>query len=102
MSTNEPIAGQRENIFGSRKTAGFVIMVLSILALVALVSKLHTPNEVSTAALYCIAIGGLFTMGGQALVDSVAKWRSGIESTTSSSVKERETTVIKTADAVKA
>jgi hypothetical protein len=78
MSANEPELS-RENILGSRKTAGFVIMVLSILALVALVSKLHTPNEVAEAALYCIAIGGLFTMGGQALVDSVKNWRSGVQ-----------------------
>lgn len=74
MSSNEPVA-PRENILGSRKTAGFVIMVLSILALVYVATKLHTPEAIANSALYVIALGGLFTMGGQALVDSVAKWR---------------------------
>lgn len=75
MSSNEPLA-TRENILGSRKTSGYVIMVLSILANVWLVSKMHTPNEIAIAALWVIALGGLYTIGGQALVDGVAKWRA--------------------------
>lgn len=74
MSSNAPLV-PRENIFGSRKTAGFVIMVLSVIALVYVTTKLGTPPEIANSALYVIALGGLFTMGGQALVDSVAKWR---------------------------
>ncbi len=77
MSTNEPAELKRENILGSRKTSGFLIMVISILALVALVSELHTPSEVAIAALWTICGGGLWTMGGQALVDTMAKFKSG-------------------------
>lgn len=77
MSTNEPTELKRENILGSRKTSGYLIMVLSILACVALVSKMKTPSEISTAALWCIAVGGLYTIGGQALVDGIAKWKCG-------------------------
>ena len=76
MSTNEPVI-QRENILGSRKTSGYLIMVLSVLACVWLVSKMSTPAEISKAALWCIALGGLYTIGGQALVDGVAKWKCG-------------------------
>ncbi len=74
--TNEIVA-PRENIFGSRKTSGYVIMVISILANVWLVSKMHTPNEIAIAALWVIAVGGLYSIGGQALVDGIAKWKSG-------------------------
>lgn len=76
MSTNEPLVS-RENILGSRKTSGYLIMVLSILACVWLASKVHAPIEIATAALYCIAVGGLYTIGGQALVDGIAKWKCG-------------------------
>ncbi len=96
MSANEPTDLKRENILGSRKTSGFVIMVLAILSLVALVSKLHTPNEVAEAALYVICGGGLFTMGGQALVDSVAKWKSGPAVTSTQTTETNRTVDIKT------
>lgn len=76
MSTNEPLS-QRENILGSRKTSGYLIMVLSILACVWLASKVHAPIEIATVALWCIAVGGLYTIGGQALVDGIAKWKCG-------------------------
>lgn len=75
MSSTEPVP-LRENILGSRKTSGYVIMVLSILSNVWLTSKMHTPNEIAIAALWVIALGGLYTIGGQALVDGVAKWRT--------------------------
>jgi hypothetical protein len=89
MSANETLP-MRENILGSRKTSGYVIMVLSILANVWLVSKMHTPNEIAIAALYVIAIGGLYAIGGQALVDSIAKWKSG---TFTSTVQATPTTL---------
>ncbi len=95
MSTNEPTV-PRENILGSRKTSGFVIMVISILALVWLVSKMGTPNEIAVAALYMIAVGGLFTMGGQALVDAVAKWKSGPGVTSTQTTEINRTVDIKT------
>jgi len=80
MSANEPLP-LRENILGSRKTVGMVIGVLSILADVWLTSKMTTPNEVAIASLYMISAIALYTVGGQALVDSVARWKSGAPQT---------------------
>lgn len=76
MSTNEPLQA-RENILGSRKTAGMVIGVLSILADIWLVSKMGTPSEIAIASLYMISALGLYSIGGQALVDSVSRWKDG-------------------------
>ncbi len=90
MTANElPL---RENILGSRKTSGYVIMVLSILANVWLTSKMHTPNEIAIAALWVIAIGGLYSIGGQALVDGIAKWKSGTYTSTTEATPAKITT----------
>lgn len=59
----------------SRKIVSFVVMVLSVLALVYVSTKIGAPDNVSIQALWVIGAGGLFTIGGQSLVDSVAHWR---------------------------
>jgi len=91
MTVNVPTELKRENILESRKTAGFVIMVLSILATVALATYMKTPPEIAIAALYVNAAGGLFTIGGQSLVDSVAKWRGPASVSTSETIRTTET-----------
>lgn len=80
MSSPDPQSTQpvvRENILGSRKTANYIIMVLSILANVWLSAHTHVPIEIAIAGMWTIALGGLYTIGGQSLVDSIAKWKSG-------------------------
>lgn len=83
MSANEPLA-KRENILGSRKTAGMVIGVISILLDVWLSSKMNTPHEVAIASLYMLSAIALYGVGGQALVDSVERWKSGPQPTSTS------------------
>jgi hypothetical protein len=59
----------------SRKIVSFIIVLLGVIALVYVTTKIHTPENVAIQALWVIGAGGLFTIGGQSLVDSVAKWR---------------------------
>lgn len=60
----------------SRKILSFVLLVFGTLATVATTTALHTPENISIQALWVIGIAGLFTIGGQSLVDSVAKFVS--------------------------
>jgi hypothetical protein len=59
----------------SRKIKAFLWMVSSIIALVWVATTIHAPENVVIQALWVIAAGGLFTIGGQSLVDSIGKWR---------------------------
>jgi len=60
----------------SRKLVGYLFLVLSVLATLALTTFMVTPEEIAKAGLWVIGAGGLFTIGGQALVDAVtrSKW----------------------------
>lgn len=59
----------------SRKVLGFCAMAVAVILVIAVSTKLGTPDPVSTQALWVIGMGGLFLIGGQALVDSVTNWR---------------------------
>jgi hypothetical protein len=59
----------------SRKIVSFVVVVMGVLALVAVTTKMHTPENVSVQALWVVGACGFFTIGGQALVDAVSKWK---------------------------
>jgi hypothetical protein len=59
----------------SRKILAFVVVVLGVLALVTVTTKLGTPNEVATNALWIVGFSGFFTIGGQSLVDAISKSR---------------------------
>lgn len=52
------------------------MLVISVLATLALTTFMNTPAEIANAGLWVIGSGGLFTIGGQALIDAVmrSKW----------------------------
>ena len=60
----------------SRKLVGYLLLVMSVLATLALTTYMNTPEEIAKSGLWVIGTGGLFTIGGQALVDTVmrSKW----------------------------
>lgn len=58
----------------SRKIRAFLWMALSIMVCAALLTKVGTPEAVITQAMWIIGFGGLFTIGGQSLIDTVSKW----------------------------
>lgn len=70
---NEFLSSFHKNRQQSRKIKSFLWMVVSVLALVALATKIGTPENVTIQALWVVAAGGLFTIGGQALVDALGK-----------------------------
>lgn len=81
----------------SRKILGFILLVLAVLALVAVVTHLHTPEAIAINALYMIGFGGMFTIGGQALVDAILRSKWGAPSVPSESkVVTTESTVTST------
>ena len=57
----------------SRKIKAFIIMALAVIGCMLASTFAHTPADIATHALYIIGAGGLFTVGGQALVDSLGK-----------------------------
>ena len=60
----------------SRKLVGYLLLVMSVLATLSLTTYMNTPEEIAKSGLWVIGVGGLFTIGGQALVDTVmrSKW----------------------------
>lgn len=73
-----------------RKVKSFLWLVVSVLICVYTTTKINAPNDVAIQALWIIGMAGLFTIGGQSLVDSIEKWavtRSNVslERTTSTS-----------------
>lgn len=57
-----------------RKTKSFIWMVVSVLLCVVVTTLISAPNSVAIQALWIIGFGGLFTIGGQSLIDSIEKW----------------------------
>lgn len=64
--------GKRGMVGQSRKIKAFLWMTAAIIALVAMTTRIGTPENVSIQALWAVAAGGLFTVGGQSLVDVFA------------------------------
>ncbi len=61
----------------SRKILAFGCVTLAVIALVCVAAKVHAPDSVTIQALWVIGFAGLFTIGGQSLVDSITKWKGG-------------------------
>lgn len=78
----------------SRKIVSFILVVLSVLALVALMSYMGTPEHIATAAFWVVGSSGLFLIGGQALIDTVvpafASWKGGQKTTVNSTTTIKE------------
>jgi len=79
--------------FKSRKLAGFVILVFSVLATIALATFMKTPEAIADTGLYIIGAGGLFTIGGQALVDALtrSKWSAPSENSSTTTTATTST-----------
>ena len=60
----------------ARKVKAFLFTTIGICIFVAMATLLHTPEQIAIHGLYIIGAGSIFTIGGQSLVDSIAKWRS--------------------------
>ena len=59
---------------GSRKIKSFLWLVVAISFFTAITTKMGTPDQIAVQGLYMIGAGGLFTIGGQSLVDSIQHW----------------------------
>ena len=68
----------------SRKLVGYLLLVISVLATLALTTYMGTPEEIAKSGLWVIGAGGLFTIGGQALVDAVSRSRWSVPETSPS------------------
>jgi hypothetical protein len=62
--------------FKSRKIFAFGCVFAAVSALVGIATYLGTPENVTINALWIVGFCGLFTIGGQSLVDSIAKWKN--------------------------
>lgn len=69
-----------------RKVKSFLWLVVSVLICVYTTTAISAPNDVAIQALWIIGMGGLFTIGGQSLVDSVEKWASSRSSVSTQQV----------------
>ena len=76
MSTAEPLkgTGDGDGFTPGKKIKAFLWLVIAVNFTIAVASKVHTPETVATNALWIIGFAGLVTIGGQSLVDTVAKW----------------------------
>lgn len=84
-------------VMQSKKIFGFILLVLGVLADVSLTTHMQTPPEIAIASLWIIGCGGLFTMGGQSLVDMVAKWKLPVQAGSTQSIREKER-IVKTSE----
>lgn len=91
--TTQKGTGDGRSIAPGRKLKGFLWLVLSVLLLVYVTTKIKAPENVSIQALWVIGAGGLFCIGGQALVDTVmrSKWGTSESSTTRTVTSQSET-----------
>lgn len=97
MSSNQPPlsgTGDGRAPLRSRKITSFILLVLSIIALLWVTTRIGTPENVVTQALWVIGVGGYFTIGGQTLVDALLKSRWGaVAGGESKSVVEKSTVI---------
>lgn len=56
-----------------RKIKSFLWLVFSVTAYTWVTTNIHTPDQIAMQGLWVIGGGGLFVIGGQALVDAFAK-----------------------------
>lgn len=54
----------------SKKIKGFIWLIVAIWGTLITTGLLHTPEAIATNAIWALASGGLFLIGGQSLVDS--------------------------------
>lgn len=82
-----------------RKIKSFLWLVAAISFFTWLTTKIQTPEQIAVQGLYMIGAGGLFAIGGQALVDAFGKYTdskrglpreevSTVATTTSKKVKQ--------------
>lgn len=60
-----------------RKMKAFLWLSLSVTTCAATLAKIGAPENVIINALWIIGFGGIFCIGGQTLIDSIAKWSEG-------------------------
>lgn len=58
---------------GSRKTKAFIWLILGVAFIMWTGAKVAAPEAVVNQGMWIVGLGGLFTIGGQSLVDTVAK-----------------------------
>lgn len=73
----------------------FLVVVIGVLALVAVMTKMKTPDDIAIQALWVVGACGIFTVGGQSLVDAVTRWKGVAVPETKPEQKESSSTPAK-------
>jgi len=58
----------------SKKVKAFIVMAMAVIIAVVAFTLVNAPPNVAMNALWIIGFGGLATIGGQSLIDSIEKW----------------------------